>query len=176
MLEIQVILGENYDETANKFTAESSVNVCLEHSLVSVSKWESVWEVPFLSDKDKTQKQTLSYVEMMVLNHDLPPGIFHKLVENHLQEVMDYVKADMTATKVPVVPGGSQNKDVHTAELIYYWMITLDIPVEFQHWHLNRLLTLIKVINFKNTPAAKMSPKDRRELNRARRAKLNTTG
>jgi hypothetical protein len=176
MLEIDVVLEESYDETNEKFVVSNSVTVQLEHSLVSLSKWESLWEEPFLSNKDKTQKQTLSYVELMLVDPNLSPEVFRKLVENHLEQVKDYVGASMTATKVPVDPNAPPSREIVTAELIYYWMISMNVPVEFEHWHLNRLMTLIRVINHKNTPKKKMTSKERRDLNRSRQAQYNTKG
>jgi hypothetical protein len=176
MLEIQVTLEEGYDEESSKFITSSSFTVCLEHSLSSVSKWESAWEEPFLGKKDKTQKQTVSYIEMMILNEDLPPGVFRKLIENHLEEIMNYVSADMTATKLHVDPNSPQSRETITSELIYYWMISMNIPVQFEHWHLNRLITLIRVINLKNSPKKKMSPTERRNLNRQRLQQRGTSG
>jgi hypothetical protein len=176
MLEIEVVLDENFDETDNKFVVGKSVKVYLEHSLFSVSKWESVWEVAFLGKKEKTSEQTLSYVRMMILNEKLPPEIFQKLLENHLDEIQAYVAADMTATKLHTDPNAPESRETITSELIYYWMISMNIPMECQHWHLNRLITLTRVINLKNTPKKKMSATDRRNLNRARQAKYNTRG
>lgn len=176
MLEIRVTLEEGFDEESSKFVAASSFTVRLEHSLSSVSKWESVWEEPFLGKKEKTQKQTVSYIEMMILQDKLPPGVFQKLIAHHLEEIMNYVSADMTATKLHVDPNSSQSRETITSELIYYWMISMNIPVQFEHWHLNRLITLIRVINLKNTPKKKMSAMERRNLNRRRRQQLNTRG
>ncbi len=175
MLEIEVVIGQNYDELTNKFGVASCVKVRLEHSLVSLSKWESVWEEPFLGKKDKTQKQTLSYVEMMVLD-EIPPEVFSKLLDDHLEEIKDYVAAKMTATTINSDPNAPQNREIVTSELIYYWMITMNIPVQFENWHLNRLLTLVQVINLKNSPKKKMSGADRRALNRSRLAERNTRG
>lgn len=176
MLEIRVTLEEGFDEESSKFVASSSFMVRLEHSLFSVSKWESVWEEPFLGKKEKTQKQTVSYIETMILNDDLPPGVFQKLIDNHLKEVMTYVEADMTATKVYTDPNGSHSREIITSELIYYWMISMNVPVQFEHWHLNRLITLIRVINFKNTPKKKMTATERKNLNRQRLQQRNTRG
>lgn len=177
MLEIDVALDEDYDEESGKFVSTKSFRVRLEHSLVSLSKWESLWEVPFLGKEEKTHEQTLSYIDAMILNEDLPPGVFQKLIEKHAGQINDYIIAKHTATTVPTIPGAVENREVTTAELIYYWMINLNIPVEFEHWHLNRLLMLIRVVNFKNDPKkAPMSAKDRRALNRARRKKLNSKG
>lgn len=176
MLEIDVAIEESFDGERDKFVVTKSFGVKLEHSLVSVSKWESLWKVAFLAKKDKTPQQVLSYVNYMILNDELPAGIFHKLISHHLKEIEDYISDSMTATKIYNDPNSSQSRETITAELIYYWMISLNIPVEFQHWHLNRLITLIRTINVKNTPKRKMSMRERRDLNRSRLAQLNTTG
>lgn len=176
MLEIDVITQESFDETNNKFVAMDSVRVRLEHSLVSVSKWESRWEEPFLGKKDKTREQTLSYIQDMIINDNLPPEVFRKLIENHLEPVKNYVEASMTATKLYTDPNAPQSREVVTSELIYYWMISLNVPVEFERWHLNRLITLIRVINLKNSPKKKMTTAQRRTLNRQRLSKHNTSG
>lgn len=177
MLEIDVVLDEEYDEKTERFIGTKTFKVHLEHSLVSVSKWESVWEESFLNKDTKTREQTISYLQMMILDEDLPPEVFRKLVESHIPKINNYIIAKQTATKVPSLPGVPENNETKTAELIYYWMITLGIPMECQHWHLNRLLTLIRVVNFKNdTKTTKMSAKDRRALNKARLQKHNTRG
>lgn len=176
MLEIDVVIEESFDESTDKFAALNSFKVQLEHSLATVSKWESVWEEAFLGKKEKTHKQTVSYVEMMILNDDLPPGVFQELLKSHLEEVQTYVSAKMTATTIRSDPNAPQSREVVTSELIYFWMISMNIPVEFEHWHLNRLMTLIQVINLKNSPKKKMSAQDRRNLNRSRLTQNKTTG
>lgn len=176
MLEIDVALEESYDEIQQKIVVTKSFRVRLEHSLVSASKWESLWKKAFLGKEDKTPQQTLSYVKFMILNDELPPGVFFRLVQRHLSEINAYIADEMTATKLrsePTAPGG---RETITTELIYYWMISLNIPVEFEKWHLNRLITLIRTVNFKNTPPKKMSNADRRALNRQRLAQYNTRG
>lgn len=177
MLEIEVVTDENFDETKNEFVVERSVKVRLEHSLVSVSKWEAIWETSFLNNKEMTQEQTVSYLKMMILNEDLPPEIFHKLIESHIPEINEYIAAKQTASTVPSGPNAPQDREIITSELVYYWMISLGIPMECQHWHLNRLLMLVRIVNFKNDPkTTKMSHKDRRALNKARQKQFNTRG
>ena len=176
MLELDVVMEESFDETTSKFVKVDSVRVKLEHSLSSVSKWESFWEVAFLGKKEKTHEQTLSYVRLMILNDNLPPEVFQKLVDDHLDAVKNYVSSAMTATKLHDNPNAPQSREVITSELIYYWMVSLNIPVEFENWHLNRLITLIRVINLKNSPKKKMSMSDRRNLNRQRLSNHNTRG
>jgi hypothetical protein len=175
MLEIEVALDENFDETTNQFVVGKSVKVRLEHSLVSLSKWESAWEEAFLGKQKKTTEQTVSYVEMMLVD-EIPPEIFRKLLEKHIEEIQAYVNAPMTATKLPKPTSKASSRETITAELIYYWMATLNIPFECEHWHLTRLFTLIQVTNIKNTPPKKMTAAERQRLNNARRAQHNTRG
>lgn len=176
MLELDVVVADSYDETTQTFVSAEKVRVKLEHSLFTVSKWESFWEEVFLSNKEKTQKQTLSYVEMMVLNEELPPGVFHRLIENHLEEIKRYIEAPMTGLKVVNDPNAPPSREIVSSELIYYWMISMNIPVQFEHWHLNRLMNLIQVFNRKNSPKKKMTQKERRDLNRQRQREWNTRG
>lgn len=176
MLEIDVSMEESFDETTSKFVSSKNFRVQLEHSLFSVSKWESLWETPFLGKTEKTTEQTLSYVRMMIVGVEPPPEVFQKLCAVHLQEVRDYIEAKMTATRITETPGGQNAREIITSELIYYWMVSMQIPVEFEHWHLNRLIMLIRVINAKNTPKKKMSAAERRTLNRQRHSKYNTRG
>ena len=176
MLEINVVTGESYDETDSKFKTDQTYRVELEHSLVSVSKWESLWEIPFLGKDDKTSEQTVSYVRMMIRGDDPPPEVFQKLLTSHLPEIKTYIEAKMTATTVAEAPGSSGRPEIITSELIYFWMISMKIPVQFQDWHLNRLITLIRVITLKNAPKKKMSMADRKALNRQRLAQHNTRG
>lgn len=175
MLEIEVVLDENFDETNNKFVVAKSVKVRLEHSLVSLSKWEAAWEEAFLGKSTKTTEQTVSYVEMMLLD-EISPEVFHKLIEKHIEEIQNYLTAPMTATKIPKSESKSSSRETVTSELIYYWMSRLNIPFECDKWHLNRLFTMIQVFNIKDTPPKKMSAKDRQRLNDARRAEFNTRG
>ena len=177
MLELDVALDDNYDESTETFGASKFFRVKLEHSLVSVSKWESVWEISFLHNEKMTQEQTISYLKMMILNDDVPPEVFRKLVENYIPTVNDYIAAKQTASTVPENPNTPKDREIITSELIYYWMIELGIPMEAQYWHLKRLLMLVRVVNFKKDPkATKMSVKDRRALNKARQKQFNTRG
>jgi hypothetical protein len=176
MLEIVVKLKEEYDEDTERFIVSDSFKVYLEHSLVSMSKWESVWEQPFLGKEEKTTDQTLSYVKMMILNDDLPPEILEKVLNNHLREIQAYILAPNTATRLPKRQNAIRSMETITSELIYYWMISLNVPVQFENWHINRLITLIEIINIKNSPKKKMSVAERRALNNQRRAKYNTRG
>ena len=152
----------------------------LEHSLISISKWESKWCKPFISKTDKTEEETLDYIKCMTLTQNIKPETYKRLTDDHMIQIRDYINAPMTATTISETNDGKHNSEVVTAELIYYWMISLQIPVEFEKWHLNRLITLIKVFNVKNAPPKKRSKREimsrNAALNAARRKQLNTKG
>lgn len=180
MLTIEILVSESYDESTNEFLAKDVVVLELEHSLVSLSKWESEFEVPFLSTKNKTSEQLLWYIEAMVLSPIFPPGVLRKINQENIDSINAYINKKMTATWFGMAPNQKPNREIITAELIYYWMFSMGIPKECELWHINRLLTLIKVFNHKNTPPKKMNPKEaarqRHALNEQRRAQLGTRG
>lgn len=152
----------------------------LEHSLISISKWESKWHKSFLSTKEKTMEETIDYIKCMTLTPNVKPELFLHLTAENFKQVEAYIQDPMTATTFKQKPGKGPSRKIITSEIIYYWMIACEIPFECQKWHLNRLMTLINVCNEKNTPGKKMSPKSLMKqnsaLNAARRGKAHSPG
>lgn len=181
MLVIKLPAVEMFDEVEGVFIDYEEATVRLEHSLVSLSKWESSWEKPFLASDNKSELEMMDYIKAMCLD-DPPVDFISRLSQENINEISDYINAKKTATWFSNGPNNrsSSSGEVITSELIYYWMVTLNIPFECQHWHLNRLLTLIRVCTVKNQPSKKMSTQDihsrNRELNAQRRAKYGTKG
>ena len=173
---------EMWDESKQEFvypTLDKEQVLRLEHSLVSVSKWESKWCKSFFALEDKTYDEVIDYIKCMTLNKDVDPFVYKCLTEENIKQITNYISAPMTATTFSDKKRGGSREQI-TSELIYYWMISLNIPPEYQKWHLNRLLTLIRVCEIKNQPPKKMSKGElmRRNaaLNEARKNKLKTSG
>lgn len=181
MLEIVIPATEYWDEQKEEFVNTKEQTLQLEHSLLSLSKWEMKWNVPFLSKADKTPEQTIDYIKCMTLTQNVSPDVYTRLTKENIIQINDYIAAPMTATTFSdEKKKGKSSSEQVTAELIYYWMVALQIPFECQKWHLNRLLTLVRVCDIKNQPPKKMSKRDvmsrNAALNAARRKQLNTTG
>jgi len=181
MLQITIPLSpEGWDEEKQEFVQPKSQTLQLEHSLVSLSKWESKWCKSFLSKKDKTREETLDYIKCMTITQNVSPDVYNHLTAKNIEQINDYIGAPMTATYFSEEKQGKVNNEPVTSELIYYWMVALNIPFECQKWHLNRLLTLIRVCNIKNQPPKKRSRRDimsrNAALNAARRNQLNSRG
>ncbi len=180
MLRIIVPAAEFWDEINEEFIYKDEQPLQLEHSLVSLSKWESKWCKPFLSKDEKTTEETIDYIRCMTLTQNVKPDVYERLSSENISQVNQYIQAPMTATWFSETGTGKRNSEQITSELIYYWMIALNIPFECQKWHLNRLFTLIRVCNIKNQPPKKRSRREimsrNAALNAARCKQLNTNG
>lgn len=179
MLEITVPGIELYDENTNEFIYYSDEKIQLEHSLVSISKWEANWCKPFLNGRDKSPDEILDYIKCMTITEGVTDDLYSRLTQENFTAINEYLERPMTATTFSNEQG-KPNREIITSEVIYYWMVAFNIPFECQYWHLNRLLTLIKVCNVKNNPPKKMSKSEilsrNKALNEARRKQLNTRG
>ena len=179
MLNVVIPARELFDERTQEFIASKQYELRLEHSLVSLSKWESRWCKPFLTQGDKTTEETIDYIRCMTITQNVDPIAYKLIPKNVMDQITDYIGSPMTATKISNVDK-TTSKEIITAEIVYYWMISFNIPFECQTWHLNRLLTLINVCSLKNQKPKKMSRKEavakQRALNEARKSKFNTPG
>jgi hypothetical protein len=180
MLTLQVAGVESFDDNTQEFIAQGGTVLELEHSLVSLSKWESIHEKPFLGKEPKTPQEILSYVKCMTLRIDVAPEVFGQLSLEHFDKISEYIDAKMTATWFSEQPGAPRSREVITSELIYYWMTVFSIPFECERWHLNRLFTLIRICNVKQGKPEKMSRAElaqrNRELNAQRKTQMGTDG
>lgn len=176
---------EGYDELTEEFVyeiLEEEQTLCLEHSLVSLSKWESKWCKPFLSSKNKTDEEILDYIKCMTLTPNVDSEVYDRITQENLDDIQKYIGAPMTATTFSEDKTGKGKREIITAELIYYWMVALNIPFKCERWHLNRLITLVRVCNIKNAPPKKKKPNTQAtaskyaQMNAARKAKLHTKG
>jgi len=180
MLKLFVPGKEFYDEIANEFSTVGDLVLELEHSLISLSKWESEFQKPFLGAGEKTEDEIKAYVKAMVLNEDVIIGIPITLRQVHFDQINDYIESKQSATTFGEMPKHHGRGETITSELIYYWMVAFNIPFECQTWHLNRLFALIRICNIKNSKPKKMGRHEmaarNRELNAQRKAQLGTTG
>lgn len=180
MLRLKIAPTEMWDERKQEFVQTGERELMLEHSLISLAKWESKWQKPFLDQKPKTGDEMLDYVRCMTITQNVSPETYSRLTTGNMAEIEQYISRPMTATTLSAEQHGNRNGEKTTAELIYYWMVTLSIPFECEKWHLNRLLALIRVCNLKNQPARKKSQRailqENRALNAARRQRLRTRG
>lgn len=179
MLDIIIPETEYFDERTMEFVYSKEQKITLEHSLIAISKWEAKFEKPFLSS-DKSAIETLEYIKCMTLTQNVKPEVYMHLTEQNILDIRAYIDAPMTATTFKKIERRGGKKEIITAELIYYWMIAFNIPVEFQKWHLNRLLTLIEVCARKNEPPKKMSRREisaqHKAINEANRKRFHTKG
>lgn len=181
MLCITVPAVEQWDEQKEEFViVKKAQQLCMEHSLVSLSKWESKWCKAFLTSKEKSDEEILDYIKCMTINRDTNDRVFERLTPKNIEQITKYIEHPMTATRFNQERNTKTSRETITSELIYYWMVALNIPFECQKWHINRLLTLIRICNIKNQPPKKMSKREimsrNAALNAARRKQLNSNG
>lgn len=184
MLNITVPARKLWDEKNEQFLYVKETVLMLEHSLISLSKWEETWHIPFLGKEKHTAEQMIDYIRCMTLNKTVDPNVYLCLTAKNYQAITEYINAQRTASHVEHRnPKRKTSGEQVTSELIYYWMSSLQIPYDpCQKWHLSRLLALIDIADAKNNPdnKKKMPMKDvmsrNKALNEARLAKHHTKG
>lgn len=177
---LSIVIKNNdgiWDEKTQQFITMKEKTLQLEHSLISISKWESKWHKSYFKKEEKTYEETIDYIRCMSIK-DIDPNILFFLSKENIDEISRYINDSMTATVLP--KDESASREIITSELVYYWMLTCGIPIECEKWHINRLLTLIGVFSVKNKPPKKHSQKEimsrNKALNDARRKQLKTKG
>ena len=179
MLTIYIPESESYDEVNNEFVYIKPQKLVLEHSLVSISKWEAKTHKPFLSNNTKTTQEIIDYIECMTITQNVDSEVFKHIPNSEITKIEKYIDDPMTATTFSLRDEKRSNKII-TSEVIYGWMVSLNIPVEFQKWHINRLLTLIRVCHEQQAPPKKLSKSEifarNKALNAKRRKALHTKG
>lgn len=180
MLTITIKGDEVFNHETEEFSTVGDLVVNLEHSLVSLSKWESIWEIPFLDDKERTPEQVLSYIRCMAVDSNVPEDFPQRLSQENLNEIVAYIDKKNSATWFSDNGRKARSAETITSELIYYWMTGYNIPLETETWHLTRLFNLIRVCALKQEKPKKMSRSEiarrNRELNARRKAQLGTSG
>lgn len=179
-IKVTIPRQELYDESTNEFKEIKETTLLLEHSLVSISKWEAKWHIPYINTKEKTEEQAFDYLRCMTITQNVNPEIYKYIPIEEAQRIKEYIEDPMTATTITKQEGKGRSNKILTSEVIYFYMFSYNIPAEFDKWHLNRLLMLIDVFNEENKPKKKMSKAQAMSryasLNAARRAKLNSAG
>lgn len=173
-----------YNPATSEFIYVKPQTIVIEHSLVSLSKWESFWKIPFLSSETKTSKQIIDYIKCMTITQNVDPSLYLFLDNKTIEEIVDYIHDPMTATTFHDRSTNGASKryshEIVTSELIYYWMLSYGIPMECQKWHLERLMTLIRVFDIKNSPKKNMKKSDiyrnNAAINAANRKRFHTRG
>lgn len=180
MLYMKIEGGDYWNEAEQEFIPVKSQLLQLEHSLVSISKWEAKWKKPFLSTEDKTKEETLDYIRYMTITQNVNPKLYSFITNKQILAVNDYIADPMTATTFRKEEGKGFVYNTLTSEDIYYYMVAYQIPFEFQKWHFNRLMALIRVCDEKNKPKKGMRKAEyaawRSKINAARRAKFKSRG
>lgn len=180
MLTITIPGKEFYHEQKKEFITTKSTTLQLEHSLVSVSHWEEKWNKPFLNKDKHPYEETVDYIRCMTITQNVNPNVYYGITPDIFAAIEKYIESSHTATWFSEDRSRGQSRETITAEVIYQWMIANQIPYECQKWHLNRLLTLIRVCSLKNAPPKKMNRKEalaqQRAQNNARRAANHTRG
>lgn len=183
MLQLEIGGSEFFNETTQEFVTTKPQKLLLEHSLLSLSKWEAKWKKPFFDKNSKTPEEYLDYIKCMTINSNVDPLTYDNLTAKDFRTIMEYIDDPHTATTFSTRTHSKKPKRgrIITSELIYYWMFANGIPKECEKWHLNRLMTLIRIFSIENDPNAKKMSRSaiyqqNRELNEARKAKYHTSG
>lgn len=182
MLELHLPETEFFDRANSKIIRVPEVTLHLKHSLLTLSKWETIWEIPFLGEGKKTTEQLYSYVNIMA-GGDLDELTLSRLTSEHYEKLNAYLSSKQSATWFSESPNQRRSTQTVTSELIYFWMTTYNIPFECENWPFPRLMNLIRIASIKNDPDAGKKKRNKSQmlseramLNKKRREQYGTTG
>ena len=180
MLQVTIPASELFNEITNEFIPVGRQVLRLEHSLVSISKWESTWKKPFLTRDDKNLEETLDYVRCMTITQNVDPNVYRVIPSSVVDQIAEYISTPMTATTINVPKGNGRSGPIMTSEVIYWWMAHYNLPIECEKWHFSRLTTLLTICDIRSKPPTKMSQEEiliqNEALNKMRCAELHTRG
>lgn len=180
MLQIVLPGREFFDETTYTFVQTKTEVLKLEHSLVSLSKWESKWHKPFLGREPKTKEETIDYIKCMTITQNVDPDIYNYIPDSIAEKIEKYINESQTATTFTTPEGQAPSRRIITSELLYCWMFSLGVSIECEKWHLSRLMTLLKVCDEENKPKKKQNTRELKSrnaaLNAARKQQYKTRG
>ena len=157
MLQITLPECEIWDENKQEFIYKKELTLQMEHSLLSLSKWESKYHKSFIHTKEKTNEEALDYIKFMTITQNVKPETYERFTSNHFKQINNYIGEPMTATTFSDNSTKKGRRQIVTAEVIYDWMLSLNIPMDREKWHLNKLITLIRVRSINSQPAKKKS-------------------
>ena len=178
MLQLKLPKIRLFKEATEEYVYYEPLTVKLEHSLISIQRWESKWHKSFLSAESLTQEELFDYIRCMSLNPDIDPTFVSRLTPDDFNKIREYMNEPMTATVIHRSKPRGGRPPIITAELIYYWMTAYNIPFECSKWHIKQLLTLVEVCSVKSNPGGKTrgTAAERAAMNKARRAKTGSKG
>lgn len=165
MLNIDIPKGKEWDDDLQKFVSHDELHLSLEHSLISISRWESKWHKPFLDDKEKTEEELFDYIRCMCVTQNVTIDKIKELPKEAVAQINQYINDEYTGTHFTDYRKNQKNRnsrnEIMSSERIYYSMIAYNIPFSCEKWHLSRLMTLIRVCQFE---AERQDPKSKNKM------------
>lgn len=173
MLELHISETELWDPVSEKFLLVKEQSLPLEHSLLSISKWEEKWHkpMPLINNERLSGDEFLDYVRCMTISRNPDPLVYRCITAREVEAIMAYINDPHTATWFGNEKSGGNDKRPLTTELIYHLMFAFGVSKECEKWHLNRLMTQLRVEYEESKPSKKKTPAEIAERHRMLNAK-----